>query len=127
MSKHTDLTPYAAAEIATRVLGRKVSSQTMYGLARPGKGENAKSRIATVEGSKPRSEGGDGILFDGDAFAEWLGAMKRGGSGTRVRQDFDALAKEFDEDYVPAEPSEDENDDDLEQELQDSVAGAEAE
>jgi len=98
MSK-SNLTPYAAAQVASRVLKREIAPQTMYGLARPNKSTN-ESRIATVPDSKP-------IMFVGDEFQKWLDAAKSNSGAARVRQDYDKLAKEFSADV---EDDEDEND-----------------
>lgn len=80
-----NLTPYAAAKVtniilASKGIDRSISPQMMYSYAK-------NNRIATVPNSKP-------VLFDGDAFKQWLDKYIEGGA-TTGKVNFQALATEF--------------------------------
>jgi hypothetical protein len=82
-----NLTPYAAAQVATRVLGTEIQPQTMYGLAR-------RNAIETTEGAL-KGDGTHKILFVGNSFKTWLDEQLLNPGGGVGRTDYDALAAEF--------------------------------
>jgi hypothetical protein len=130
--KHPNLTPYAAAIVATRkgqTSGRlgldsegkpeEVSTQTMYSKAR---NHSIKSNYDKWqrEGGK---KSGYKVEFDGEAFYTWLQMFLRGsvqaGAG---RIDYDQLADEYDVmTAVQHDTDEDAEPSELEQQLQDSI------
>jgi hypothetical protein len=88
---YTDVTPYVAATIATQALRAaglidddvEIAPQSMYG-------------NKTIERyGKPRREGGDGIMFVGDSFKQWLDAQLEGRTSTRSRVNVKALLAEY--------------------------------
>ena len=92
---YTDVTPYVAAQIATQALREaglldsdvEIAPQSMYG-------NKTIARYGTS-----RREGGDGIMFVGDSFKEWLDAQLEGRQGgTRTRVNLKALMAEYGED-----------------------------
>lgn len=87
---HSPITPYVAAQVATKLLGRPVSEQTMFNLAR-----NKKIATTVVEGSSA-------IHFDGNAFARWLKQRKNNPARTHV--DYASYLQEFGEDLEEVEP-----------------------
>ena len=104
----SDLTPYAAFKVTNLVLAAEgldkvITPQMLYSYAQ-------KELIATVPGSKP-------ILFQGEAFKEWLdkyvSRVRNGDANARV--DYEALAEQFMADEDPEDEDEDEQDDDDEQ------------
>jgi hypothetical protein len=92
----SNLTPYAAAEIANRVLGVKEgdkprTSQTFYSYARNGSiASNYKQWDA--DGAK---KSGYKVELDGKAFMQWLNDSAAGKIKGRSRSDYDKLAAEF--------------------------------
>ena len=101
----SDLTPYAAFKVTNLVLAAEgldkvITPQMLYSYAQ-------KELIATVPGSKP-------ILFQGEAFKEWLdkyvSRVRNGDANARV--DYEALAEQFMADEDPEDEDEDEQDDD---------------
>ncbi len=101
----SDLTPYAAAVVATAVLRKhgildadqEIAPQSMYG-----------NKTITRYG-EPRREGGDGVMFNGDSFAEWLDAQVEGrATGARQRVNVKALLAEYDPETDEPESDEDE-------------------
>jgi hypothetical protein len=95
--QYSDLTPYRAAQVLTvqlRKLGliepdEEIAPQTMYS-------NKSIKRVGTK-----KSEGGAGIMFDGDAFMDYLRnevAARRSGGRVRASVNIDRLAAEFDVD-----------------------------
>lgn len=104
----SDLTPYAAFKVTNLVLAAEgldkvITPQMLYSYAQ-------KELIATVPGSKP-------ILFQGEAFKEWLdkyvSRVRNGDANARV--DYEALAEQFMADEDPEDEDEQDDDDDNEQ------------
>jgi hypothetical protein len=110
---HSNLSPYRAAQIMT-AKGREsgklgvddegkpetVEPQTMYSLKVPWRHGTA------------RRDGGDGVYFEGEAFAEYLEAWLAGtatGGGTR-KQTLQALMAEYNVDAETADQVESESD-----------------
>jgi hypothetical protein len=101
----SDLTPYAAFKVTNLVLAAEgldkvITPQMLYSYAQ-------KELIATVPGSKP-------ILFEGEAFKEWLdkyvSRVRNGDANARV--DYEALAEQFMADEDPEDEDEDEDEQD---------------
>ena len=97
-TKHTDVTPYYAAQVATTVLRAAgvlneedtIAPQAMYG------------NKTILRHGQSRRDGGNGIYFDGDSFAEWLNAQKTGTPGQgRTKVNVNALVNEYDTDEDP--------------------------
>jgi hypothetical protein len=89
MTTHTPITPYVAARVASKLLGRPVSEQTMFNLARTGGIETTE-----VPGTKK-------IHFDGNAFAAWLRQKKNNPKGSRT--DYASLEDEYREGLIDVE------------------------
>jgi hypothetical protein len=93
---YSDLTPYAAAIVLTRKLHQagklaadeEIRSQTMY------------SNKSIKRYGTPRKDGGEGVYFVGDSFAQYLKQQLSGSGATRSSKDYDALSAEFDVDFV---------------------------
>jgi len=113
----TNLTPYRAAQVMTRQFRKlglidadeEIGPQTMY----------SNKSIKRVPGSKKKSEGGEGILFDGDSFFQYLQnevAARRGGTRVRTKVNVDRLAEQFnlDDDNVTAVAPVNQTDDETE-------------
>jgi hypothetical protein len=96
MSEYTDVTPFAAAEIANRVLGVETGKtprtpQMFYGYARNGSiASNFKTW--TADGGR---KSGYKVEFDGAAFMQYLQDQKAGKSTTASRHNYDELAAQF--------------------------------
>jgi hypothetical protein len=108
-TKHTDVTPYRAAQILTARLhaaGRlpadeEVAPQTMYG-----------NKTITRFGT-PKREGGQGVYFEGDSFNEWLEAYMSGDAPkTGGKVNVNALIAEYSGDQANADEDPDEDEDD---------------
>jgi hypothetical protein len=69
-----NITPYHAAEVASRVLGTKVEPNTLYGLAKSGTVASNYDQWVR-DGSK---KSGYKVEFDGEAFAEYLRGRQSG-------------------------------------------------
>jgi hypothetical protein len=94
--EYSNLTPYAAAELANRLLGVKEgdkprTSQTFYSLAR--NGTVASNYKQWVEDGARKS--GYKVEFEGAAFMQWLQDSAAGKIRGRSRNNYDRLAEEF--------------------------------
>jgi len=95
-TEYSNITPFAATEIANRILGpgsdgKPRTSQLFYGYARSGSiASNYKQWVA--DGGK---KSGYKVEFDGQAFMAWLNRQASGSTGTSTRHNYDALTAEF--------------------------------
>jgi len=92
----SDVTPYAAAEIANRLLGvpegtKPRTSQTFYSLARNHTIASNYDEWSAAGGK----QSGYKVEFDGPAFHQWLVDSAAGKIRGRSRNDYDKLADEF--------------------------------
>jgi hypothetical protein len=93
---YSDVTPYAAAELANRLLGVKEgdkprTSQTFYSYARNHSIESNYDEWVRDGGKKS----GYKVELKGDAFMKWLQDTADGKISGRSRNDYDRLAEEF--------------------------------
>lgn len=87
----TNLTPYAAALVATEVLGRDVTPQSMYTMAKSG---SIASNYETYKAAGGRGSGVK-VQFVGAAFKLWLDAQLNGVSTSGGKVSLQALIAEF--------------------------------
>jgi hypothetical protein len=95
-AQYSNVTPYAAAELANRILGvqegdKPRTSQTFYSLARNG---TIASNYKQWDADGGRKSGYK-VEFEGGAFMEWLQATADGKIRGRSRNNYDKLAEEF--------------------------------
>lgn len=122
-SEYTDLTPYMAAKVATKVLQaagkltaeQEVKPQSMYS-----------NKTIKRTGTK-KSDGGSGVFFVGSSFKQWLDLQLTSmGTASRGRVNVDALANEYMADFEEVEAIETSvTDDKNEDELEAAIAGSE--
>jgi hypothetical protein len=88
---HSDVTPFQAAGVASKILGKDITPQSMYGLA--------KNKTIAGNYDEYLAAGGRGhgikVMFDGEAFFAWLKAAKAGNVQSAGRRSLDSLVDEF--------------------------------
>jgi hypothetical protein len=87
-----DLTPFRAAGVAELKLGKTITPQSMYGLAKSGA---IKSNYAEYQAAGGRGHGIK-VIFDGTDFLRWLREAKAGKVTTSTRMTAAELADKFD-------------------------------
>jgi hypothetical protein len=94
--KHSDLTPYRAAQVATAVL-RVAGKLGVDGNGKPKtiEPQSMYSNKTIKRHGSAKSAGGSGVMFDGESFNEWLQAQLRGTGTTRRSSDFGSLLAEY--------------------------------
>jgi hypothetical protein len=87
-----DLTPFKAAGVASIKLGKDITPQSMYNLAKSGAIKSNYEQFRTAGGR------GHGIkvMCDGTDFLRWLRAAKAGTATVSTRETAEQLAAKFD-------------------------------
>jgi hypothetical protein len=114
--KHSDLTPYRAAQVATAVLraAGKLQGVDSNGKPKAIEPQTMYSNKSIKRYGEAKRDGGTGVMFVGESFNEWLQSQLRGTGSTRTRSNFGSLLAEYtveiDDEDVADEPEDGDED-----------------